>query len=154
MKQLSYKLILPLSLLSIIIFNKWWFAIPIDAPDTVLWGFPFIFMAEAWHTSGALQFFILPFFANLCLIFLSWLLLFTGINHFYKKIALPKFLLFSLWTLTSIFLLGSALLIFNSNNLFYINRPFQIKILDSGYHLIWQKTSRPKIEDYKNVPSL
>lgn len=56
MKQLTLKLIIPLTVISFAIFTKWWYALPADAPDTMFHGFPFPFVCEGWHSSMTLQF--------------------------------------------------------------------------------------------------
>ncbi|EMJ67309.1 hypothetical protein LEP1GSC034_4831 [Leptospira interrogans str. 2003000735] len=38
----------------------------------------------------------------------------------------------------------------NEDNLFYIKRPFDMKVLETGYEFIWQNTERP--DYYKYFP--
>ena len=76
MKQLTLKLIIPLSVISFATLTKWWYALPVDAPGTYLTGFPFPFVCNGWHTSMSLQIFAIEFFVDFLTYFLIWFLVF------------------------------------------------------------------------------
>jgi len=49
------KIAILLAIVSFPVFTIWWYAIPVDGVDTIYWGFPFPYIGEGWHTSGAMQ---------------------------------------------------------------------------------------------------
>lgn len=149
MKSLIIKLAIPLTIISLASLEKWWYAIPIDGPDTLLYGFPLPFMSEAWHTSMALQFFGIEFLIDLLFYFVFWLISVYCIHRFVIKIQMPKFLTSGLWTFAGIILFGATLFASDSNNLFYVKRPFEMDLLETGYQFSWQKTERPNSLNYQ-----
>jgi hypothetical protein len=148
MKQLTFKLILPLTVISFATITKWWYALPVDAPDTLFAGFPFPFVCDGWHTSMSLQIFVTEFFADLLTYFLFWCILIFCIDRFWTKININKIVTIVLWTLTGLVVSGATLIASNSNNLFYVKRPFDIDIMETGYKFVWQQTVRPDYYKY------
>ncbi len=69
MKQMTIKLTLPLTIILMFFITKWWYAIPVDGPEKLYWGFPLAFMGEGFHTSMSLQFFGLAFLADFAVLF-------------------------------------------------------------------------------------
>jgi len=74
-KQLTWKLILPLTVISFATCNKWWYVFPVDAPDTMLTGFPFRYVGPDWHTSMSLQIFIMEFAIDILVYFTFWFMI-------------------------------------------------------------------------------
>jgi hypothetical protein len=148
MKQLIFKLMIPLTVISFATITKWWYALPVDAPDTLFSGFPFPFVCDGWHTSLSLQIFIAELFADLLTYFLFWFLLIYSINRLLIKININKIVTIVLWTMTGLVMIGATLIASDQNNLFYLKRPFDIEIMEVGYKFIWQQTERPDYYKY------
>lgn len=155
MKQLTGKLILPLAIISFGTITKWWYALPVDAPDTLYHGFPFPFVGEGWRTSMSLQIFILELFLDFFIYFLFWFLVIFCISKYLINIKTFKTLTIGLWTISVIVILGASKIVGISENDFYFKRPYDIKTMETGYKFIWQETKRPdynkfQMEDKKN----
>lgn len=148
MKQLTLKVIIPLTVISFATITKWWYALPVDAPDTLFAGFPFPFVCEGWHTSMSVQIFATELFADLLTYFLFWYILIYCINRIFIKINTNKIVTIVLWTLTGLVMSGATLIASNSDNIFYVKRPFDIDIMETGYKFVWQQTERPDYYKY------
>ncbi len=148
MKQLTIKLIIPLTIISFAIITKWWYALPVDAPDTMFSGFPFPFVCQGWHTSLSLQIFMTELIIDLLTYFTFWFILVFCSNRFLTKINSHKIVTIVLWTLTGIVISFSGLSLINPDNLFFLKRPFAIEIMDTGYTFIWQDTIHPDYYKY------
>lgn len=148
MKELTYNLIFPLTVISFATITKWWYALPVDAPDTLFVGFPLPFVCEGWHTSMCLQIFLLEFFADLLTYFLFWFIVIFCLDRFWKKINTNKIVTIVLWTLTGLIVSGATLIASNSDNLFYVKRPFDFDLMEKGYKFVWQHTERPDYYKY------
>lgn len=152
MKQLTIKLTLPLTIISMFLITKWWFALPIDGPDKLYWGFPIPFFGEGFHTSMSFQFFILEFVADFIIYFLGWVCLFYLISKKFSITNVSKLLLKTVWSLALLLTIGFIILVSTSNPVFHLKRNYDWKIMKTGYIFIWQATPRPNIMKYH--PSL
>ncbi len=150
MKNLIFKLIIPLTIISFVFFTKWWYAIPTDAPDTMFYGFPFIYTCQGWHTSMSLQIFVLEFIADFLIYFLVWFILISLINSFLIKLKPNKFLTIFLWIICGFIIVFESLILSNKDNVFRFKRPFEIKVLETGNKFILGKEKRP--DYYKYFP--
>ena len=150
MKHLTFKLVIPLTIISFASFTKWWYALPADAPDTIFTGFPFPFVCQGWHTSMSLQIFLIEFFADLLIYFLGWFILLLCVDRFAIKIKTHKIVTICLWILSVLFIAFSAIAVSNKDNLFYIKRPFDMEVKETGYKFVWQDVERPDF--YKFQP--
>jgi hypothetical protein len=148
MKQLTLKLVLPLTVISFATITKWWYALPVDGPGTFFAGFPFPFVCEGWHTSMSLQIFVTEFIADLLTYFLFWLILFFCIERFWIKINPNKIMTIGLWIITGLVISGAILIASNSNNLFYVKRPFYVDVIETGYKFVWKQTGRNDLYEY------
>jgi hypothetical protein len=148
MKYLIFKIVLPLTIISFAVVNKWWYALPIDGPDNLYYGFPLPFVGAGWHTSMSLQLFIIEFIADFLVYFLFWMLLIYSINRFTFKIKPLKIIRILLLTPAIIITLLSILIAADSNNLFFLKRPYEMEIMDSGYKFIWQEMEYPDYYKY------
>ncbi|WP_222931286.1 hypothetical protein, partial [Xanthovirga aplysinae] len=81
MKKLIWELVLSLTVISFSIFTKWWYVLPTDALDTVMSGFPLIWISEGWHTSMSLQIFVKELIINLLIYFVFWFTIVYTINR-------------------------------------------------------------------------
>ncbi|HKC69494.1 MAG TPA: hypothetical protein VKG26_14760 [Bacteroidia bacterium] len=152
MKQLLIKLIIPLTILSFTLFTKWWYALPVDAPDTMFIGFPLPFVCEGWHTSLSLQIFVTEFVIDFCVYFLFWFIVIFCINRFFKKIKLPKAITWLLWIPTVLILIWKTFWAANPDNIITIKRPFKIDVMETGYTFGTRSPERPNYYKYHPNP--
>jgi hypothetical protein len=110
----------------------------------MFWGFPLPFVSEGWHTSMSLQFFMTELIVDLLTYFLFWFAILFSIDRFATKIKPHKVLTFTLWILTALVLCGAGLVASISDNEYYIKRPFEMNIMETGYKFVWQHTERPE----------
>ncbi|MGL1887236.1 MAG: hypothetical protein OCD76_12050 [Reichenbachiella sp.] len=139
MKKLIRPYIIPLTLISFALITKWWFVIPIDAPESVMKGFPLPFMCNGWHTSGSRQFFVLEFFIDIALYFTFWFVLFYSYLRFVSDIKVIKSVSKILQTISGIFVLLfviANILLFGDDR-YKLIRGFEFKTVESGINLIW-----------------
>lgn len=143
MKQLTIRLTLPLTIISMFLVTKWWFALPVDGPEKLYWGFPFPFLGQGFHTSMSFQFFVLEFVADFIVYFLGWVGLLFLIS---KMISIDKgsnYILKSIWSLAMLLSIGFIILLSISNPVFHVKRDYDWRILQTGYVFIWQETPWP-----------
>lgn len=143
MRTLIFRWVLPLTIISFHIFTKWWYVLPVDAPQTVFTGFPFAYAGSGWHTSLSLQIFVVEFTADLAFYFLFWFALIIGINTFAIKIKAIKVITMMLWLLSFLTIGVDILIAVNLDNIFYVKRPYDWKIIETGYKLMWTTIQRP-----------
>ncbi len=143
MKKLIWKLVIPLTVLSFILFTKWWYTLPVDAPDTIFYGFPMPYVCEGWHTSLSLQFFCAAFLIDIICYFLFWLILIFLIHQYWIRISMNKIVTVLLFSLAFLSLSFSALIVSNKDNLFYWKRNFDMEIMTTGFTFFWQQQERP-----------
>src|SRR5688572_13924975 len=129
MKRLTLKIVIPLTIISFSTITKWWYALPIDAPDTMFTGFPLPFACEGWHASLSLQIFMAEFLIDLLTYFLFWFVLFFCIDRFAIKIKTHKIVATCLWVFAGLFAAFWILAASNKDNLFYAKRPFEMKVM-------------------------
>ncbi|GAB0156689.1 hypothetical protein CHRYSEOSP005_19560 [Chryseobacterium sp. Alg-005] len=149
MKHLLLPLIIPLTIISLLVFTKWWYVLPVDAPDTMMMGFPLPYVSDGWHTSMSLQIFIIEFFIDLAVHFLVWLLIIFFIHRYIWQINIPKFLIIILWVSA---IVTSSLVIFIAtlpDQIIKFKRDWDMQVIDTGYKFIWQQQKRPVIGDGK-----
>ena len=137
MKQLTGKLVLPLTLISFVCITKWWY-VKVDAPDTVLYGFPLPYRCAGWHTSMSTQFFMAEMVFDLLVYFLFWFVLVYAIHRFLFRLMLPKIVVTALWLITGFTLFILVLMaVFMPDDLYYTTRHFDYELVDTGVHFIW-----------------
>ena len=149
--KLIWKLIIPLTIISFGLITKWWFAIPIDAPDSMLYGFPLPFICQAWHTSMAYQFFVLELLLDIIVYFSVWVLIIFAIHKFLIPILIPKSIVVIVYILaiSVISLWGILIVLGHHDNVYHLKRDFEFKEIDSGIAVIWGSRKRPLLEDYR-----
>lgn len=150
MKSLLIKLILPLTIISFTLFTKWWYASPVEAPDTMYIGFPLIFQGAGWHTSMSLQIFLVEFIVDFLVYFFSLTLAIFLVKQFFSKLSIPKILTVVLWVISSSIIAIVLLQCMIADNAYHLKRPYDVKILETGYSFIWQDIERP--DYYKYFP--
>jgi hypothetical protein len=148
MRQLTFKLIIPLTIISFATITKWWYALPVDAPDTLLTGFPFPFVCDGFHTSMSLLIFVTELIVDILIYFIIWFIAIYCINRFLTKIKTHKIVTIALWTITVFIISGAAYIANYRENIFYVKRPFDIDVMETGYKFVWQQTIRPDYYKY------
>lgn len=146
MGQLTWKLVLPLTVISFVTVTKWWYAIVVDGPDDMLTGFPLPYVCSGWHTSMSLQIFLTEFFVDLLTYFSFWFVSVFCVNRFLKPISIPKSISIGLLTVSGLIVTGMTLLAINPDNIYVAKRDFDMKVLATGYKFIWQ--DEPDAEFY------
>lgn len=125
--------------------TKWWFALPLDGPDKLYWGFPFAFMGEGFHTSMSFQFFILEFLADFILYALIWVVLILMFQKSGLRRNLPQSLTKVIWSLAIFAIISFGWIVSISNPVFLTTRNYDWTIMATGHVFIWQATPRPDI---------
>lgn len=148
MKLLIFKLILPLTVISFATITKWWYALPVDAPDTLYSGFPFPFVGDGWYTSMSLQIFILELFVDFFIYFLFWFSVVFCVNKYLIKIRTYKIVTIGLWTISVLIILGASYIASFPEHTFHFKRPYEMEIMETGYKFFWQHTERPDYYQY------
>lgn len=144
MKQATIKLAVSLSLISMFPLTKWWFALPVDGPDKLYWGFPFAFMGEGFHTSMSYQFFIIEFIANFAVYFSFWVALILSVNKLAPNFKFPALVSKIIGSLALLLCIGFVGFMSISNPIFHLKRPYDWEILQTGNVFIWENTPRPE----------
>ena len=151
MKQLTWKLVLPLTIMSFATFTKWWYVLPVDGPDTMMTGFPLPFVCPGWHTSMSLQIFLTEFMIDILVFFVFWFLTTFCINRYLKKLRVGKRLTIILLTISGLVVTGAVIIASNSDNTFRTERPWDMEVMTTDYKFIWQHQERPELD--KHAPS-
>jgi hypothetical protein len=147
MKNLAFKLAFPLSVISFAVITKWWYAMPVDAPETMFTGFPLAYSCRGWHTSLSLQVFVIEFLIDFLFYFLCWLIVLYVIDRFVRKLKANRIMTISLWSLSGIIICLAIWIAANKDNLFYFKRPFDMRVLETGCQFLWHQPDWPyKIE--------
>lgn len=151
MKELTWKLALPLTVISFVLWTKWWmvYALPVDAPDIIMVGFPLTYAGEGWHTSLSWQIFFFELAIDLSVYFLFWFLVIWLVDRFVVRIYLNKIVSTVMQSVGGLFALGLIFVGSNSTNLYYLKRPYDIEVLDSGNKFFWKGYPRPDNFDYE-----
>ncbi len=136
--KFHWKLVLPLTIISFVIFTKWWYVEVVDGPPEILTGFPLPYMCPGWHTSLSLQIFVSGLIIDFLSYFAFWSILTLIVNRFIIEIKLNKILTIFLLTVAGLLSVGMIFIGSNPDNIYTINRDFEIEILDSGYKFIWE----------------
>ncbi|HOY38863.1 MAG: hypothetical protein KBB11_04470 [Bacteroidales bacterium] len=148
MKQLIWKLVLPLTIISFLTVTKWWYVDIWGGTDEILTGFPLPFMCRCWHTSLCLQIFVSALIIDVLTYFSFWLTLTFLVNKFLIKIRLNKTLTIILLSLSGILLVGAIFIGSLSDNIYTWNRNFKFIKLDTGYKFIWDEKYPPDYHEY------
>lgn len=142
MKQLTWKLVLPLTIVSFTMFTKWWY-VAVDDYREILRGFPLAFVCRGWHTSMSLQIFLFEFIVDVFVYFLFWFLLILAATRTRKVIRVPRFLTIIMLATSGLCMIILVALASNPDNLYTTRRPFDFKLIETGYRFIWEDETRP-----------
>lgn len=140
------KITIPLTLISFTIFTKWWYVLPVDGTDQMMFGFPFPHLRQG---GNSMEFVISVrnLIINLLVYFWFWFVIFFVIHKFLFKIKASKFLTIPLWILTFLILLANTF-IFYLDGRFEWKCDYEMEIMETGYHFIWDKIERPDYYKY------
>ncbi|MBI3239749.1 MAG: hypothetical protein HYZ43_13050 [Flavobacteriia bacterium] len=142
MKALTYKLVIPLTIILFGSVTKWWSVIIVDGPDDIMIGFPFPFVSSGLHTSMSLRLFLLELFIDFHIYFIILFSLIFCVNRFLIKIKPNKLVIICLYGMAMFYIIGGSFLVSNPDNLFYPKRDFDVEILDTGFKFTWQHKER------------
>ena len=151
MKHLTWKLVLPLTVISFTMLTKWWY-VDVDGYDEILTGFPLPFVCPGWHTSLSLQIFVLELIVDVLCYFVFWFLMVLAIIKFNKQFHVRSFVWVILLGISGLLTILFTLLAINPDNIYTINRKFDIKIMETGYRFAWEEQIRP--DYYKHHPEM
>ena len=118
MKKELFKLIIPVSIISFIVFTKWWYVSVVDTPNSIMIGFPLAYSCNAWHTSMSQQFFLLEFIFDFLVYLMFWTILFFGFDKLILEINTTKIVNRILILISSLLMTASLILVFMPENLF------------------------------------
>ncbi|MFN6378308.1 MAG: hypothetical protein ACK4WD_03475 [Flavobacteriales bacterium] len=136
MKQLIWKLVLPLTILSFVMITKSWYVAFIDGPHEVLKGFPLPYVCRGWHTSMSLQIYVLELVVDLLTYFTFWFLVIFSIHRFVVPIHISKILFRTLLVLSVLALIGVGFILADPNHIYKLHRKDEMVIEKTGVYLI------------------
>ena len=142
MRRFITRLVLPVTLLAFALFTKWWLVFVDDVGHEVMYGFPFIYKCDGWHTSLSTQYFILEGLADFLVYFFACFTIIYLIRRWIKfRIARTVSLL--LWVLASLAIAYSEIGVFLPSNVYEVSRKFDVRIIESGLSIFPQDTEQP-----------
>jgi hypothetical protein len=147
MKKLTWSLVIPLTIISFYIFTKWWYILPVDAPDSIFYGFPFPFIGDGWFTSGSLQIFIFELVSDLLIYFIIWFTIIYCCKKYLRLKNIPKLLTATLLSLMTL-IITYAIWVASYETVFLYKRDFDMEIMETGFKFIWQDQTRPDFNNY------
>lgn len=143
MKKITPALVVPLAIILMALFTKWWYVDVEDGPDSVLIGFPFPYVCDGWHTSLSLQFFVLEFIAD-ALIYFLFCYLCIFLIHRYKPFRPQRIMTATLWVFAALILALGLLMSASKDNIYLVKRDFRMKIRATGYTITLIHKERPE----------
>lgn len=141
-KKEILNLAFPLTIIIFVLFTKWWISDIVDASDGVLYGFPLIYKAPAFHTSMAERYFILEFLFDFLFYFTVILTILFLLNKYVSQIKLKRKLLIIIYVTASV-LFGIEILmttVFETS--FSIKRDFDIEVKQTGFKFYFSNEER------------
>jgi hypothetical protein len=130
-------------------FTKWWYVLPVDAPDTMMVGFPFAFAADGWATSLSLQIFMLELVVDFLIYFLFWFLIIMLIDRFIIRIKIVRILTGVLWIFSTILFSFAVWIASFPEQDFEKKRDWDMRVLETGYKLTWTYQDRPDFKKFE-----
>lgn len=136
LKHFTLHFTLPLTIISFLLFTKWYYVYAIDAKNIYAYGFPLIHKCQGFHTSMSSQYFLFEMAFNFLCYFLFWLAVSLAINRIWKIFA-PNILARIFYLLLTCYLL---LFCYSSYSIYddryKIVRGFDVEIYDSGVTIL------------------
>lgn len=147
MKQLIFKLVLPLTLFSFVFITKWAYVLVEDGPDDMLFGFPLPYKCSGWHTSLSNQYFLLEMAFDFVVYFLVWLLIIYLTNRV-LTLKPHTATVAIVWVIAFLSLGLPALEASNPDNVFKTKRDFKYQEVDTGVQFMWDSETNRDYEKY------
>lgn len=141
-KKVILSLALPLSIITFILFTKWWIADVIDGTDGVMYGFPLIYKSPAFYTSMAEQYFVMELLIDFLFYFAVLSTILFLINIYIFEIKIKRNLLRFIYVI-AVLLFGIEILfatVFETS--FSIKQDFDIKIKQTGFKFYFSNEER------------
>jgi len=140
---------IPLTIISFAVFTKWWYVLPVDGTDDIMFGFPLIYK---YPCCSSMQFMIIlkHLIIDILVYFAFWFAIVFNINKFLFKINVPKIITIPLWIISIFNLLLMGFDYHISGKYEWTERDF-IKgkeIMETGYKFIWEEVERPDYYKY------
>jgi hypothetical protein len=139
MKQLILKLALPLTVISFFVFTKSICAKVVDAPNSVLQGFPLPYTCPGWGSSMTWQFFVLEFVIDFGIYFLFISIIFYLMDRYILRLKPYKTISITLYAIAGL-ILCFQILIYSRDTTFYLHRWFSIEVIESTYNFFWHRS--------------
>jgi hypothetical protein len=136
MKQLTWKLVLPLTPISFVLIRKEWHVEIEDLGNETLTGFPLPYVCPGWHTSLSLQIFVFELVINVLTHFAFWFFIISLLNKSFKSFKVSRIATIILLSIAGFFMFFLILLAINPDNIYTIKRPFDIKIKET--YFLWE----------------
>lgn len=140
-----------LTIISFSIFTKWWYVLPVDGTDDIMYGFPLIY---EYPCCSSMEFGIIlsHLIIDILVYFVFWFVIVFVINKYLFKIKLPKFITIPLWIISILHLLVVSYFWYEFGHFKWIEDRFikEQKIMETGYYFIWEEVERP--DYYKYFP--
>jgi hypothetical protein len=137
MKKLIFNLVFPLTFFSYIIFEKWWYVYIYDGPDKTLFGFPLINCCPSLATSMEWDYYIFETIINVATFSIFWFSVVFVINKYVKPIRVSNLFGKISFVLLILYAVGFTYISIEFNTKFFLKRDFKVKVVDKGYHFIW-----------------
>lgn len=117
-----------------------WNVLPVDAPDSTMYGFPLPYSCDAWHTSTARQYFILEVAFDFIFYFSIWAILIVILSKL-KLTINSKILSYGLIVLATILLIMSLLSVLLFESTFDLQRDFDFETKSTEIKLLRYSTA-------------
>ena len=127
MKQSDLRIAVYLTIISFALITLQWNILPVDAPDSEMYGFPLPYSCNAWHTSLARQYFLLEFFIDILCYFIFWTVCLLFLKKLNVQIFSKRIIGYVLLFVAGIFLILSLILAFMFENTFQLKRDFDFE---------------------------
>ncbi len=128
LKFSDFKNAIPITFITFIAVTMQWNVQPVDAPESVMYGFPFPYSCNAWHTSMARQYFVLEFFADIFCYFGFWIFIFYLLRKVGVDMIRRRFVNYSINIFAAILIILSISLFFMFENIYKVSRDFDFTI--------------------------
>lgn len=148
LKQLIWRLIFPLTIVLFGTITKWWYVLPVDAPDTMMVGFPLAFISDGWHTSMSLQIFVTELLIDFAVYFSICFLLVYLVDRYLTKMKVPKLMTGTLWTFSALIISIAIWIASFPEQIIQSKRDWDMKVMVTGYKLTWTHQDRPDCSKY------
>jgi hypothetical protein len=132
LKTSDFKNALPITVISFIALTKQWTILPVDAPNSILYGFPLPYSCTGWHTSMSRQFFILELVVDFLCYYAFWTLFFYFLRKLHIHIRPPKIVKYAVLAITVLLLSASLAAAFLFDNTFQVQRDFDFEVLGTA----------------------